>query len=419
MILDITVPTLPESVPDALLLEWKKSPGSPVVRDEVLVELETDKVVLEVTAPQHGILKEILKENGQQVLADDVIARIEANAGADSAPDGAADQSAGSRAAAGEAALSPSVRKLVAEYGLDAQVAAGDIAGTGRDGRLTKGDVLAYLEERKSSPIMPQGKQAARQPAPDLPPPPPPAFGNIGTDSGAPSRTERRVPLSRIRARIAERLVEAQQTAAILTTFNEANLQAVMALRKRFRAPFEEAHGARLGMMSFFVKAAVRALRQIPILNASLEGAEVVHHDYYDIGVAVGSARGLVVPVLRDCDRLTFAEIEKKIAEFGEKANTAQLGIEDLSGGTFTITNGGIFGSLMSTPILNPPQSAILGMHKIQERPVAEDGEVVIRPMMYLALSYDHRLIDGQDAVRFLVAIKEAVEDPYRLLLDV
>nr|VFJ44165.1 MAG: 2-oxoglutarate dehydrogenase E2 component [Candidatus Kentron sp. DK] len=419
MILDITVPTLPESVPDALLLEWKKSPGSPVVRDEVLVELETDKVVLEVTAPQHGVLKEILKENGQQVLADDVIARIEADAETDSAPDGAADQSAGSRAAAGEAALSPSVRKLVAEYGLDAQVAGGGIAGTGRDGRLTKGDVLAYLEERKSSPIVPQGKQAARQPAPDLPPPPPPAFGNIGTDSGAPSRVERRVPLSRIRARIAERLVEAQQTAAILTTFNEANLQAVMALRKRFRTPFEEAHGARLGMMSFFVKAAVRALRQIPILNASLEGAEVVHHDYYDIGVAVGSARGLVVPVLRDCDRLTFAEIEKKIAEFGEKANTAQLGIEDLSGGTFTITNGGIFGSLMSTPILNPPQSAILGMHKIQERPVAENGEVVIRPMMYLALSYDHRLIDGQDAVRFLVAIKEAVEDPYRLLLDV
>lgn len=424
MIIDITVPTLPESVPDATLLEWKKTAGSPVSRDEILVELETDKVVLEVTAPQDGVLKELLKQNGQQVLADDVIAKIEMaktekngveaagvevagmetdTAGTDNSPPDTGDAAAAKPVAI--PSLAPSVRKLVAEHGLDSEVTSGAIAGTGRDGRLTKGDMLTWLEAHESAPV----------PGPV----PSPVPGTRGGDGGIPSRRDRRVPMSRIRARIAERLIEAQNTAAILTTFNEANLQAILDLRRRFQPSFEKTHGVRLGMMSFFVKAAVRALRQFPVMNASLEGQDIVYHDYYDVGVAVGSSRGLVVPVLRDCGQLSFAEIETKIAEFAEKANAARLGVEDLSGGTFTITNGGIFGSLMSTPILNPPQSAILGMHGIQERPVAENGEVVIRPMMYLAVSYDHRIVDGQEAVRFLVAIKEAVEDPYRLLLEV
>jgi len=410
-IIDIKVPTLPESVPDATLLEWKKNVGSPVIRDEILVELETDKVVLEVIAPQNGVLQEILKQNGQQVQASDVIAKLNTELDEDSGKiqdkgvntdgaDPAVAASSGDKPTQGKHAepanvsmdLSPAVRKLVAEHNPDLKA----IAGTGRDGRITKGDVLAHLENQKV-PSSPQTLAQSPQ--------------NV-------LRTERRVPISKIRARIAERLVAAQQTAAILTTFNEANLQSVMELRQRFRTSFEKEHGVRLGFMSFFVKAAVQALRQFPIINASLEGSDIVYHDYYDLGVAVSSPRGLVVPVIRDCDSLSFAKIESKIVEFGEKASTAQLGIGDLSGGTFTITNGGIFGSLMSTPILNPPQSAILGMHKIQERPVAENGQVVIRPMMYLALSYDHRLIDGQDAVRFLVAIKEAVEDPCRLLLE-
>nr|VFJ42805.1 MAG: 2-oxoglutarate dehydrogenase E2 component [Candidatus Kentron sp. FW] len=431
--IDIKVPMLPESVPDATLLEWKKNTGASVVRDEILVELETDKVVLEVLAPQDGVLQEILRQSGQQVQANDVIARINVddvgkNSGkpsgggvdaSDATPAVAAPEKAmaeeqdGSATVAGvSTALGPAVRKLVAEHGLDPKA----IPGTGRDGRITKGDVLAYLEGQKGASSSSPGIPMQSAPTPNIGPP-------SGLDSPPPSMTgprgERRVPMSKIRARIAERLVQAQQTAAILTTFNEANLQAVMELRERFRAPFEKKYGVRLGVMSFFVKAAVQALRQFPIINASLEEPDIVYHDHYDLGVAVGSPRGLVVPVIRDSDSLSFAEIEAKIVEFGEKAANAQLTMNDLSGGTFTITNGGVFGSLMSTPILNPPQSAILGMHKIQDRPVAENGQLVIRPMMYLALSYDHRLIDGQDAVRFLVAIKEAIEDPHRLLLEI
>jgi len=418
MMIDITVPTLPESVPDATLLEWRKTAGASVVQDEILVELETDKVVLEVVAPQNGILKEILKQAGQQVLANDVIARFEvgADVSLDSSEKSVSEATAGgeekSAIAASSADLSPAVRKLVAEHGIDPK----NISGTGRDGRIIKADVLAYLEARKSS--------ASPKPTQDIPTSQSSQETVASSFSSVPTavtgaRNEHKVPMSRIRARIAERLIEAQQNAAILTTFNEANLQAVMELRERFRESFEKAHGVRLGMMSFFVKAAVQALREFPIINAYLDGSDIVYHDYYDIGVAVGSPRGLVVPILRDSGQLSFAQIEQKIVEFGEKATAAQLSVDDLSGGTFTITNGGIFGSLMSTPILNPPQSAILGMHKIQDRPVAEDGQIVIRPMMYLALSYDHRLIDGQDAVRFLVAIKNAVEDPYRLLLEV
>nr|VFK50753.1 MAG: 2-oxoglutarate dehydrogenase E2 component [Candidatus Kentron sp. TUN]VFK50981.1 MAG: 2-oxoglutarate dehydrogenase E2 component [Candidatus Kentron sp. TUN]VFK51958.1 MAG: 2-oxoglutarate dehydrogenase E2 component [Candidatus Kentron sp. TUN] len=419
--IDIKVPTLPESVPDATLLGWKKNVGSPVVRDELLVELETDKVVLEIPAPQDGILKEILRQGGQQVQAGDVIAKLDADldkgtdkdamtaSSADKPTIGKHDESIGV-----STELSPTVRKLVAEHDLDTKT----ILGTGRDGRITKGDVLAYLESQEL-PSLPKPSVEDTSSIQNID-----QHAVSGTlfstvDSHTGPRAERRVPMSKIRARIAQRLLEAQQTAAILTTFNEANLQSVMELRERFRTSFEKKYGVRLGFMSFFVKAVVQALQQFPIINASLEGSDIVYHDYYDLGVAVGSPRGLVVPVIRDCNSLSFAEIEAKIVEFGEKANTAQLGIDELSGGTFTITNGGIFGSLMSTPILNPPQSAILGMHKIQDRPIAENGQIVIRSMMYLALSYDHRLIDGQDAVRFLVAIKEAVEDPHRLLLEV
>nr|VFK39746.1 MAG: 2-oxoglutarate dehydrogenase E2 component [Candidatus Kentron sp. SD]VFK49621.1 MAG: 2-oxoglutarate dehydrogenase E2 component [Candidatus Kentron sp. SD] len=417
MMIDIKVPTLPESVPDATLLEWKKDVGSAVVRDEILVELETDKVVLEVLAPQNGILKEILKQSGQQVQANDVIATLNMK-GTSPAPLPQDELATEKRAESlielpvmSAGSSGPAASKLLAEYELDAT----EIMGSGRDGRITKGDVLAHLENRKAS----SSSSAS------------PPFGQRMDEhenskflaSGSPSvstpRAERRVPMSKIRVRIAERLLEAQQTAAILTTFNEANLQSVMELRSRFRTSFEKEHGVRLGIMSFFVKAAVQALRRFPIMNASVEGTEIIYHEHYNLGVAVGSARGLVVPVIRDSNTLSFAQIEAKIAEFGEKASTARLGLDELSGGTFTITNGGIFGSLMSTPILNPPQSAILGMHKVQDRPVAENGEIVIRPMMYLALSYDHRIIDGQDAVRFLVTIKEAIEDPCRLLLEI
>nr|VFK12850.1 MAG: 2-oxoglutarate dehydrogenase E2 component (dihydrolipoamide succinyltransferase) [Candidatus Kentron sp. FM] len=413
--IDITVPTLPESVPDATLLEWQKAIGAQVARDEILVELETDKVVIEVTAPQDGVLKEILRQSGQQVLADDVLARLETDLTDSAAPRKAATDESVTE----EMAFGPAVRQLLAEHHLDAKTVLEATTGSGRDGRLTKGDVLAYLEVQKASSPAP-GRDTLPAQAPQDPISAPDAsLASRPADAAPLSRAERRVPMSRIRARIAERLIESQQTAAILTTFNEANLQAIMDLRERFRAPFEKAHGVQLGMMSFFVKATVQALRQFPIVNASLEGADILYHDYYDIGIAVGSSRGLVVPILRDSERLSFAGIEAKIAEFGKKANAAQLTIDDLSGGTFSITNGGIFGSLMSTPILNPPQSAILGMHKIQERPIAENGQVVIRPMMYLALSYDHRLIDGQDAVRFLVAVKEGIEDPHRLLLEI
>lgn len=422
MSIDIKVPVLAESIADATLIEWKRQPGEAVKRDEILIEIETDKVVLEVPAPQDGVLQEIVRGNGEMVVSEEVIARVDTDAApvevpqqavtedaVQSSPVAAAPPPAAGGTAGAAQRLSPAVRKLVTEHQIDPGV----ITGTGKDGRIIKGDVIAYIDQ-----------QSASQPPPAPPAPAPTPASPAAPVSAAPSvasgdREERRVPMTRIRARIAERLVEAQRTAAILTTFNEVNMQPVMELRKRYKETFEKAHGARLGFMSFFAKAAVLALKKFPAVNASVDGNDVVYHDYYDIGVAVGSPRGLVVPVLRDVDALSYADIEAKIAEFGEKAKSGQLSVDDLSGGTFTITNGGIFGSLLSTPILNPPQTGILGMHKIQERPMVEDGEVVVRPMMYVALSYDHRLIDGREAVQFLVTIKNGLEDPSRMLLEV
>jgi 2-oxoglutarate dehydrogenase E2 component (dihydrolipoamide succinyltransferase) len=414
VLVDVKVPVLAESIPDATLLDWKKGPGEAVDRDEILLELETDKVVLEVPAPQAGVISEVLKSTGDVALSEEVLARIdtEAAAPAKAAPAGGNGEaqaavtptqpSDGGAAATG---LSPAVQRLVEEHGLDPSA----IEGTGKGGRLIKGDVLAYLESNKPAQ------------APVAPPAPAP-----GTTTQAPSpapkpgeRGERREPMSRLRMRIAERLVQAQQTAAILTTFNEVDMQPVMELRRRYKEQFEKTHGVRLGFMSFFAKAAVQALERYPAVNAYIEGNDIVYHDYQDIGVAVGSPRGLVVPILRDVAQMSFADIEGKIAEFGGKAKDGTLTVEDMSGGTFTISNGGVFGSLLSTPILNPPQSAILGMHKTQARPMVVDGEIVVRPVMYLALSYDHRIIDGREAVLFLVAIKEAIEDPARLLLGV
>ncbi|MDX1433506.1 MAG: 2-oxoglutarate dehydrogenase complex dihydrolipoyllysine-residue succinyltransferase [Gammaproteobacteria bacterium] len=423
MLVDVKVPVLAESIPDATLLDWKKQPGEAVEENEILIELETDKVVLEVPAPSAGVLSEVLKSSGDTALSQEVLARIDteakgAPADGDKAKkkekekekgDGAAAEPAAKKPAAAEQAepskagaeaLSPAVRRLVEENDLDPA----RIEGTGKDGRLTKGDVLAFLERSRPAE---KPKPAAEQPAPAKPAP---ATGERG---------ERREPMSRLRARVAERLVQAQHTAAILTTFNEVDMAPVMELRNRYKEQFEKTHGVRLGFMSFFAKAAVQALQRFPAVNAYIEGTEIVYHDYYDIGVAVGSPRGLVVPVVRDVDKLSFAEIEAKIGEFGQKAKDATLTVEEMSGGTFTISNGGVFGSMLSTPILNPPQSAILGMHKTQQRPVVIDGEIVIRPVMYLALSYDHRIIDGREAVLFLVTIKEAIEDPARLLLGV
>ncbi|MDX1513475.1 MAG: 2-oxoglutarate dehydrogenase complex dihydrolipoyllysine-residue succinyltransferase [Gammaproteobacteria bacterium] len=422
MTVDVKVPVLAESIPDATLLEWKKSEGESVEQDEILIELETDKVVLEVPAPESGVLAKILKQPGDTANSEEVIAQID--------PDGKAkpqakkkktedDEEAGESEAAPEqektakdeqgdksAALSPAVRKLVEEHDLDPS----RIEGTGKDGRITKGDVLAYLEKPKEKEAKKETRETRAPEKKKAPAPTPATTGE---------RSERREPMSRLRARIAERLVQAQQTAAILTTFNEVNMGPVMALRNRYKDKFEKTHGVRLGFMSIFAKAAVQALKRFPAVNAYIEGNEIVYHDFYDIGIAVGSPRGLVVPIVRDADKLSYAQIEAKISEFGQKAKDGSLSIDELSGGTFTISNGGVFGSMLSTPILNPPQSAILGMHKTQERPVVENGEIVIRPMMYLALSYDHRIIDGREAVLFLVTIKEALEDPARILLEV
>ena len=429
MTVDVKVPVLAESVPDATLLEWRKQPGDAVDKDEILIELETDKVVLEVPAPETGVIAEILKHTGDTVLSQEVLARIEPGAGAPArplelVPDSAAEPAPPSTqpaAAADPERLSPAVRRLVAEHGLDASA----IAGTGRDGRITKADVLAHLEASasaaetaaapaESAPAPETTRVAAAAVAPSpAPAPPKPAAAAPG------SRTERREPMSRLRRRIAERLVEAQHTAAILTTFNEVDMQPVMALRARHKESFERRHGVRLGFMSFFARAAVQALGRFPAVNARIDGGDIVYHDYCDIGVAVGSPRGLVVPILRNVEVMSFADIESRIAEFGAKARDGTLSIDEMSGGTFTISNGGVFGSLLSTPILNPPQSGILGMHKTEERPVVVDGEIVVRPMMYVALSYDHRIIDGREAVQFLVCVKEAIEDPARLLLDV
>jgi 2-oxoglutarate dehydrogenase E2 component (dihydrolipoamide succinyltransferase) len=405
MTIEVRVPQLPESVADATLVAWHKKPGDAVHRDENLVDLETDKVVLEVPAPAAGVIKELKVQDGATVTSGQVLALLEEGAAAKAAPAAAAKSAApaekaapkGDAAAAKAAAspdkLAPSVRRLVEEHNLDA----GTIPGSGRDGRLTKGDVLAHMAG--------QGPAAAS-----------PAPGAANVPAG---RQERRVPMTRLRTRIAERLVQAQSTAAMLTTFNEVDLKAVNELRARYRDRFEKEHGARLGFMSFFVKACVEALKRFPVVNASVDGSDIVYHEYYDIGVAVSTDRGLLVPVLRDADALGFGEIEKTVVGFATRAREGSITLEELTGGTFTITNGGVFGSLLSTPILNMPQSAILGMHKIQERPVVVDGQVVVRPMMYLALSYDHRLIDGREAVQFLVAIKDALEDPARLLLQV
>ncbi len=411
MSIEVRVPALPESVADATVLGWHKQPGDAVKREEQLVDLETDKVVLEVPAPADGVMGQVHAAEGATVKADDLLVTIE-DAGSPQAQrptpavPRAADNTAPSAAAPSpsEPVLTPAVRRLVKELDLDPS----RIKGSGRDGRILKADVMSHLDTLESQSTKDEDLEAFAPPEPDL-----------ATTGMSGARPEQRVPMTRLRARIAERLVEAQHSAAILTTFNEVNLAAVTELRRRYRDAFEKAHEVRLGFLSFFVKAAVEALKRFPVVNASVDSPDIVYHGYYDIGIAVSSPRGLVVPILRDCDQLSFADIEKGIAELGRKARDGQLSYEELTGGTFTISNGGVFGSLLSTPILNPPQSAILGMHKTQDRPVAENGQVVVRPMMYLALSYDHRIIDGREAVQFLVTVKECLEDPARLLLQV
>lgn len=402
--LEVRVPNLPESVSDATVAVWHKQPGDAVAKNENLLDLETDKVVLEVPAAGDGVLGEILSHAGQRVKSGDLLATILTGPSAAAAPskskekkEAAADTSTGKS----EALASPSVRRLLEENNLDAS----QLQGTGKDGRLTKEDVLRYMEtesaELTQTPPLEEDRSFVAAAAP----------ANNG------HRTEQRVPMTRLRARIAERLMEAQHSTATLTTFNEVDLRRIMELRAQYNTRFEKEHGIKLGIMSFFVKAAVEALKRFPAANASIGGEDIIYHNYYDIGIAVSTNRGLVVPILRDADRMIFANIEKNIADFAQKAREGRLSMDDLKGGTFTITNGGIFGSLLSTPILNPPQSTILGMHTIKERPIAENGQVVIRPMMYLALSYDHRLVDGREAVQFLFTIKELLEDPARLLL--
>jgi 2-oxoglutarate dehydrogenase E2 component (dihydrolipoamide succinyltransferase) len=425
--IEVRVPQLPESVTDATLVAWRKKPGERVSRDENLVDLETDKVVLEVPAPADGVLAEIKVNDGGTVTSGELLAVLNAGEAAAPAPAAAAPArpaAAAPAAAAAEAPeaeitgrdgrkLSPSVRRLVEEHGIDPQA----VSGSGRSGRITKSDVIAFLDREPAQAPAAQAAPASR--AAPARAEPAPAARPDAPKAPAGARVDRRVPMTRLRARIAERMVVAQQTAAILTSFNEVDLSAVKALRERYREAFEKEHGTRLGLMSFFVKAAIEALKKYPVVNASVEGNDIVYHEYYDIGVAVSTPRGLVVPVLRDADSLSFATIERTVADYATRAREGSIGLEELTGGTFTITNGGVFGSLVSTPILNPPQSAILGMHKIQERPVAVNGAVVVRPMMYIALSYDHRIIDGREAVLFLVSVKESLEDPSRLLLQV
>jgi 2-oxoglutarate dehydrogenase E2 component (dihydrolipoamide succinyltransferase) len=404
MTIEIRVPQLPESVADATLVTWHKQPGQAVSRDENLADLETDKVVLEVPAPTNGVLKELRITAGSTVTSGQVLAVIEAGAAAAAAPaaktaapaapparavvgDGAKAADAAKASEAGK--LSPSVRRLVEENRLDP----GKIPASGKDGRITKGDVVGYLEQKPAA--------AATAVAP------------------AAGRADQRVPMTRLRQRIAERLVQAQSTQALLTTFNEVDLKAVMELRAKYKDKFEKDHGVKLGFMSFFVKAAIEALKKYPVVNASVDGTDIVYHEYYDIGVAVSTDRGLMVPVVRDADLKSFADLEKEIGGYAVKAREGKISIEELTGGTFSITNGGVFGSLLSTPIVNAPQSAILGMHKIQERPMVVDGQIVARPVMYLALTYDHRIIDGREAVQFLVTMKDCLEDPGRMLLSV
>jgi len=417
MLIEIKVPQLSESVAEATLLAWHKKVGETVKRDENLIDIETDKVVLELPAPADGVLTKIIKGDGGTVKAGEVIATLDTEGKAAASavvPAKAGTQPVSSPAPAPKpaAAISPpampAARKIAEEKGIDT----GTIAGSGRGGRVTKADVLAT--SAKTSVPAEAGSQPAPAAKPSLPQPPAP----VNIDQILSGRPEQRVPMSRLRARIAERLVQSQSTAAILTTFNEVNMQPVVDLRKKYQERFEKEHGVRLGFMSFFVKAAVHALKKYPIVNASIDGNDIVYHGYFDVGIAVGSPRGLVVPILRDADQMAFSDIEKKIADFGKRAQDGKLTIEELTGGTFSISNGGVFGSMLSTPIINPPQSAILGVHATRDRPVAENGQVVIRPINYLALSYDHRIIDGREAVLSLVAIKEALEDPARLLLD-
>ncbi|ENT1551053.1 2-oxoglutarate dehydrogenase complex dihydrolipoyllysine-residue succinyltransferase [Neisseria gonorrhoeae] len=392
MIIDVKVPMLSESVSEGTLLEWKKKVGEAVARDEILIDIETDKVVLEVPSPQAGVLVEIVAQDGETVVADQVLARIDTAATVAAEAPAAAPAEAGPAAvpaAAQNNAAMPAAAKLAAETGVDVNV----LQGSGRDGRVLKEDV----------------QNAAAKPAAAVAP-------AVALPAGA--RPEERVPMSRLRARVAERLLASQQENAILTTFNEVNMKPIMDLRAKYKEKFEKEHGVKLGFMSFFVKAAVAALKKYPVVNASVDGKDIVYHGYFDIGIAIGSPRGLVVPILRDADQMSIADIEQAIVDYAKKAKDGKIAIEDLTGGTFSITNGGTFGSMMSTPIINPPQSAILGMHATKERAVVENGQVVVRPMMYLALSYDHRIIDGREAVLTLVAIKDALEDPVRLLLD-
>ncbi len=417
-IVEVKVPQLSESVAEATLLQWKKKAGEAVAQDEILIEIETDKVVLEVPAPSAGVLGEIVKGDGSSVVSDEVIARIDTEGKAAAAAPAAAAPAAPAPAPAPAPAAAaptsggsksdvamPAAAKLMADNNL----AAGSVAGTGKDGRVTKGDVLGAI----AGGAKPAAAPAAAPAAKPLPAVAAPVTMNLG------DRPEQRVPMSRLRARVAERLLQSQSTNAILTTFNEVNMAPVMEMRKKFQEKFEKEHGVKLGFMSFFVKAAVAALKRYPVVNASVDGNDIVYHGYFDIGIAVGSPRGLVVPILRNADQMTFAEIEKKIAEFGAKAREGKLSLDDLTGGTFSISNGGTFGSMLSTPIINPPQSAILGVHATKDRAVVENGQIVIRPMNYLALSYDHRIIDGREAVLSLVAMKEALEDPARLLFDI
>jgi 2-oxoglutarate dehydrogenase E2 component (dihydrolipoamide succinyltransferase) len=409
---DVVVPQLSESVSEATLLTWKKKPGEAVQADEILIEVETDKVVLEVPAPASGVLSEIVKGDGSMVTSGEVLARIDTDGKAAAAPAAAASAPAAAPAPAAAATVavaastsaagiaSPAASKILADKG----VPAASVAGTGRDGRITKGDALGA----SAAPAAPAAAPKVALANPTVP-----------MTQSLDGRPEQRVPMSRLRARVAERLLQSQQDNAILTTFNEVNMQGVIDLRNLYKDKFEKEHGVKLGFMSFFVKAAVAALKRYPILNASVDGKDIIYHGYFDIGIAVGSPRGLVVPILRNADQLTIAEIEKTIADFGKRASEGKLGIEEMTGGTFSISNGGVFGSMLSTPIINPPQAAILGVHATKERAVVEKGQIVIRPINYLAMSYDHRIIDGREAVLGLVAMKEALEDPQRMLLEI
>jgi 2-oxoglutarate dehydrogenase E2 component (dihydrolipoamide succinyltransferase) len=401
MIVEVKVPQLSESVAEATLLDWHKKEGERVSRDENLIDIETDKVVLELPAPADGVLVKILKQARDSVGSGDVIAQIDTEGKAAAAAPASQEKKSSPAPEKPKTAppVMPAAQKIAAEKGVDT----GKIQGTGRDGRVTKGDVL---EAKPAS--APAAKAPLQQPTPP-----------INVDQILAGRPEQRVPMSRLRQRVAERLVQSQSTAAILTTFNEVNMAPVMEMRKKYQERFEKEHAVRLGFMSFFVKAAVHALKRYPVVNASIDGTDIVYHGYFDIGVAVGSPRGLVVPILRDADQMSFAQIEKKIADFGKRAQDGKLVIEELTGGTFSISNGGVFGSMLSTPIINPPQSAILGVHATRERAVVENGQVVVRPINYLALSYDHRIIDGREAVLFLVGIKEALEDPARQVLEI